>query len=96
MKFEATYHAREERTDRIAAILATTGFGVVVYEQKSFLGHGVEKLTDQGVLVVTDEDGVKLVTAYRCTVSKARAMMGKELPKSLKRTIERNLRMYGT
>ena len=41
------------------------------------------------------EDGVKLVTAYRCTVSKARAMMGKELPKSLKKTIERNLRMYG-
>ena len=71
-----TYHAREERTDRLTYIAMTVGFGNVVLTSRRPEEKKIDYLTDTGVLMIKGEDGA-LITAYICDINKAFAIYKK-------------------
>ena len=84
-----TYHAREERVERIARILMTIGIGNVVIE-KEMTDRAIGQLTDTGVLIIRNKKDNAIVTMYVCDMNKATWMFEGQLPRGLKNTIRKN------
>lgn len=69
-KQEFTYHASQERTDRILDIAMTCGFGNPLYRRYQEVTDTWHELTDTGVIIIKgSKDAV--VTMYKATMSQA-------------------------
>ena len=96
MRFEMTYHAREERIDRLTACIQHLGFNEVIREQQSNR-HGenaTRQLTDTGIILVVSKDGY-LVTGFMGTMAQVASFYpGEQMPKSLKNRVRKNNEKY--
>ena len=94
--FKMTYHAKVERIDRIAALLAEVGYNEFILEVKQ--PGRMWRLTDTGIIFIFDESGETLITGYmgqRLKVSSLYKQAGYiETPKNVWKTITRNEKRY--
>lgn len=90
-----TYHAQVERIDRIANILATTGFGEVCRTRYSAESGKRICLTTTGVTLILDRYEDVLVTAYYADLKHTAYVYGDDrVPEWLVKTIKRNFREH--
>ena len=68
MRFEMTYHAKEERIDRLTACIQYLGFNEIIKEELEIRHNRnvVRKLTDTGIILICGEDGC-LITGFMGT-----------------------------
>ena len=88
-------HLLEERSDRVAAIGRTIGFGEIEYKFQSANNHGdrIEAITSTGIIVVLAVNEKLIITMYPATLDKVCALFkkkGENVPQNLKNTIKRN------
>lgn len=89
-------HLLEERSDRVAYIGMTMGFGEIQYKFHSAnkLGKRIEAITTTGVIVVLSNDEKAIITMFPATIDKAAAMFkdaGEDkIPYNLYCTIKKN------
>lgn len=89
MKF--TYHAREERLERLAFIGATVGFGKPIKED---VFNGTRhQLTDTGVILVKSLDRQTLITAFIASERRVAAMYHGSVPSHIRKIVIKN-RLY--
>ena len=65
-----TYHASQERTDRILDIAMTCGFGTTLYKRYQMATDTMHELTDTGVIIIKGTTGA-VVTMYKATMTQA-------------------------
>ena len=97
MRFEMTYHAREERLDRLTTCIQVLGFNEIIKEQVSNRHNGtaVRKLTDTGIILVCGEDG-KLITGFMGTVAQVASFYPNErVPSYILNKAKKNVQKYG-
>lgn len=100
MKMNMTYHAREERIDRLTAIIDCLGdIGEVILETPSATHVGsVCCLTTLGVIVVKSQYNGVIITGYMASMDQVMAMFYsagfKGVPHHLKRRVSYNNRTY--
>lgn len=87
-----TYHVQYERIDRIANILATTGFGEIVHRMPAREGGRVRCITTTGVILIMDKSEEILITAYHASYKQAAAMYHGNTPRAIYKTIQSNYR----
>ena len=94
MKLSMTQHASRERSARLERIIDVAGIGEPVKSVWQEERQHWETLTTTGILLVTNEERTVFVTAFTCNINKARALYkgDKNIPKSIKKAIERNER----
>ena len=87
MKYVVTKHCSEERMERLIQIGTTIGFGekvlIELYNEET--GH-LERLMDNGLLLILDAKGEVLITAFPVDVDRAFAMykaQDKEFPRTV-------------
>ena len=86
-----TYHVQVERIDRIANILATTGFGEICRTRYSAESGKRICLTTTGVTLILDRYEDILVTAYYADLKHTAYVYGDDrVPEWLVKTIKRN------
>ena len=98
MKTNMTYHAREERINRLNALIDYLGVGEVILSAPDTLhSDSIRCITSTGIIVIKAPNGT-IITAYMATVDQAMAMfayMGfKKIPYTLYRTIIYNNKRY--
>lgn len=81
-------HLLYERADRLAQI-HTVGIGQPIKESWHYDCYHV--LTDTGVVLVIDKDGVYCVTAYFIDHREANKLYRGKTPKAVQRRIDRNI-----
>lgn len=88
-----SYHAMEERIDRLAYIGANIGFGKTIKEWTRYdkTRPTVEELTDTGVLYVKSIDKGLLITAYLISPQALNVAYKGNPPVRLKKRVERNI-----
>lgn len=95
MRFEMTYHAKEERIDRLTACIQYLGFNEIIREQTSYR-HGeyaTRKLTDTGIILVVKGD--TLITGYMGTMAQVSSFYYNEkMPVALKNRVRKNNEKY--
>ena len=70
MYVEMTYHAREERIDRLALCVEHLGLGKIVVEARDDRYPGtIRRMTATGIIFVYDERTERLVTGYMATAA---------------------------
>lgn len=70
MKSNMTYHAMNDRKNRLEYIIDTIGIGNEIASSPSRDDPRVSRiLTDTGVIIVTNRETKKLVTAYIATIN---------------------------
>lgn len=98
-----TKHARYERTDRLAAIIAEVGLGTCLYQEPYFSSSGepaMQKITSTGVLLIygVGEKENVLITGYMLTMKVAYTIFRKQgrmgVPSNIYRVIEKNQKRY--
>ena len=86
-KYVITKHCSEERMERLVTIGTTIGFGEkVLIESYNPTTDHLERLMDNGLLLILDAKGEILVTAFPVSVDRAFAMFkaqDKEFPNSV-------------
>lgn len=87
-----TYHVQYERVDRIANILATTGFGEIVHRMPAREAGRVRCMTTTGVILIMDKSEEILITAYHASYKQAAAMYCGNTPRAIYKTIQSNYR----
>lgn len=70
IKQDFTYHASQERTDRILDIAITCGFGTTQYTRYKAENDTTHELTDTGVIIIKGTTGA-VVTMYKATMTQA-------------------------
>lgn len=70
LNFEVSIHLQNDRTNRIAYIQRTVGFGDVIMAEMPSRG-AIRALTDTGVVLVLSNDKKRLLTAFIATLSQA-------------------------
>lgn len=94
--FKMTYHAKVERIDRIATLLAEVGYNEFILEVKE--SGLLWRLTDTGIIFIFDEAGETLITGYlgqRMKVSSLYKQAGYDkTPQKVWKTIIRNEKQY--
>lgn len=98
MKTNMTYHAREERINRLNALIDCLGVGEVVLSAPDKLHtDSVRCITSTGIMVIKGIDGT-IITAYMATIDQATAMFSQmgfsKIPHTLYRTIVYNNKRY--
>lgn len=96
MRFEMTYHAREERIDRLTACIQHIGFNEIIREQETYRHGqtGKRQLTDTGLILVVSDDG-KLITGFMGTMAQVGSFYyNEQMPKSLKNRVRKNNEKY--
>lgn len=96
MKFEMTYHAREERIDRLTACIQYLGFNEIIKEETEVRHNRnvVRKLTDTGIILICGEDGC-LITGFMGTMAQVGSFYkGQDIPKPMKNRIRKNNEKY--
>jgi hypothetical protein len=70
MYVEMTYHAREERIDRLAQCINCLGLGKIVVEAKDRRYPGtIRRMTATGIILVYCEKTDKIITGYMATAA---------------------------
>ena len=86
-KFIITKHCTEERMERLVNIGMTIGFGEeVLIERYNRETDHVERLMDNGLLLILDSRAEILITAFPVDIDRAFAMYAdanKELPRTV-------------
>jgi len=89
-KQEFTYHAAQERTDRILDIAMTCGFGNPLYRRYQTATDTWHELTDTGVIIIKGTSDA-VVTMYKATMLQALwVAQTNHLPTYLARRILKN------
>lgn len=95
-KTTISYHASEERINRLTACLATIGYNefVLQVEDKKRGNNTTKFLTDTGIVIIRNTDNGNIVTGYMATVSQAIKMYRmagyKRMPNGMYKKIARN------
>lgn len=89
-----SYHARNERADRLTAILVNIGLGEPVLTLWDERKQHKNVITSTGILLVQSPDGKTLVTAFVPTINKIHALCVHnsipKVPRQIKIAVERN------
>lgn len=99
-KTTISYHASEERIERLTACLATLGYNnfVLQVEDKKRGNGTTQFLTDTGIIIVRNSNNGKLVTGYMATVQQATRMYRiagyERMPNGMYKKISRNNEKY--
>ena len=89
-KVTISHHLRADRLDRVAYIATTIGYGNIVFERHSSSTPTVSCLTDTGVLIVKDEEGM-IITMYIAEYKQANYVTHNNTPQWLSNVIKKNL-----
>lgn len=95
-KTTISYHANEERIERLTACLTTLGYNdfVLQVEDKKRGNNTTQFLTDTGIIIVRNSDNGNLVTGYMATVAQAIKMYRvagyHKMPDGMYRRVVRN------
>lgn len=80
-----TYHAQDDRADRLLYILLNVGLGDKILQERvtyNSKGGTVEQLTDTGVLVIRTIDKKEIITMMMPTVAQLKRIYGgKDAPR---------------
>lgn len=95
MVVQMTYHAKEERLDRLAECVTVLGMGKIVVQAKDSRYPGtIRQLTATGIVLVFDEKSNRLVTGYMATVAQMhmiyRQAKVEKIPSKLYQRIHKN------
>ena len=85
-----SHHLRADRLDRVAYIATTIGYGNIVFERHSLSTPTISCLTDTGVLIVKDEEGM-IITMYIAEYKQANYVTHNNTPQWLSNVIKKNL-----
>ena len=95
-KTTISYHASEERIERLTACLTTLGYNdfVLQVEDKKRGNNTTQFLTDTGIIIVRNSDNGNLVNGYMATVAQAIKMYRvagyQKMPDGMYRKVVRN------
>ena len=86
-------HVRNDRTDRLALIATTIGFGEIVKVKVKPGKFGDVQMcaTDTGVIILKDLND-KVITAYACRINELTFVFEGRIPKNLYRMVCNNMR----
>ena len=90
-------HIRNQRSERLVAILTHIGLGEPVVEFYDVQKQHINVLTSTGVYLVYNTEKTTLITAYLATWDKVYAMTRINpvvIPKTIKTTIKKNEQKY--
>ena len=99
MKSNMTYHAFNERFERISFILDTIGMGEpVVSIRDPYHEDTIKVLTNTGIIIVNGETSKKIVTVFIATMDQAMAVYkiatnNKRMPERLYNKIKENQKL---
>lgn len=93
-----TYHARDERAERLALIAEHIGVGSIVYKfDSTYRASTVECVTSTGVLIVMDKTTSVIITAFCPNISKISAIFCSHgfstVPPMISNQVHRNQRI---
>lgn len=98
MKFtreQITYHASNERTDRLAIIGATVGFGnEILRERYNPKKESWSCFMDSGVMLILNKDHEKLVTGFIPSKEQVMWVYGHPLNKFVQKLVENATKKY--
>lgn len=98
MKIELTQHARNDRLDRLSAILTVMDLGEIVLETADNHEDGIAMLTSTGIVLIKSRSTGKLITGYMATPKQARGLYHsagiERMPKEMKFRVEKNNEKY--
>lgn len=95
-KTTISYHASEERIERLTACMTALGYNefVLQVEDKERKNNTTKFLTDTGIVIVRNSNNGNLVTGYMATVAQAVKMYRmagyKKMPDGMYRRVVRN------
>ena len=96
MKFEMTYHAKEDRLDRLAACIEHLGVGEVILEVERF--GAMERLTSTGIVLIVNAETNTLITGYAATIKQMYGMYKtcgyERVPDRIYKQVVRNSKKY--
>lgn len=99
-KTTISYHASEERIERLTACLTTLGYNdfVLQVEDKQRGNNTTQFLTDTGIIIVRNSDNGNIVTGYMATIAQAIKMYRvagfEKMPDGMYNKIVRNNKKY--
>lgn len=92
--FKLSYHAMEERIERIGFIGAKVGFGTTVLIRQNEGQDTQVELTDTGVIIVRTVSDNTIVTMYLADIDTARYVIGDcDNCKKLMQVVKRNIKL---
>lgn len=99
MYVEMTYHAREERIDRLVECVEHLGMGKFVVEARDSRYPGtIRRMTATGIILVYDEKTDRLVTGYMATASQLYLIYQQArisyIPKKIYNRVHKNNELY--
>ena len=101
MKFEMTYHAKEERLDRLVKCIELVGAGDVILTAEGIRDYRrgvVRQLTSTGLILIVNTETNALVTGYMGNMSQVVAIYREngieKLPNSMYKQVKRNVQKY--
>ena len=98
MKFtreQITYHASNERTDRLAIIGATVGFGdEILRERYNPKKESWSCFMDSGVMLILNKNHEKLVTGFIPTKEQVMWVYGREVNRAVQKIVEQAQKKY--
>ena len=101
MKFEMTYHAKEERIDRLVKCVELIGVGDVILtaSTEEETRRGVKRqLTSTGLVLVVNAQSNILITGYMGNLSQVVAIYRENgierMPNSMHKQVKRNVEKY--
>lgn len=75
IRCEMSYHAREERLDRLASVVEYLGMSKIIFEAPDRrYKDSVRCLTSTGIIFVKDEHTGKIITGFMATVPQVMAL----------------------
>lgn len=99
MKLSMTYHAREERFDRLSALVEYLGVGEIVLEVPDRVHIGsIRCITDTGIMFIKSADNGVVITAFMASVPQVSSMYHQlgfnKMPRYLYQRIVQNNKKY--
>jgi hypothetical protein len=101
MKFEMTYHAKEERIDRLVKCVELIGVGDVILtaSNEEETRRGVKRqLTSTGLVLIVNAQSNILITGYMGNLNQVVAIYRENgierMPNSMHKQVKRNVEKY--
>lgn len=89
-----TYHYEVERKERRELIENEIGFGQII--KKVYRNHSWNCITDTGIVIILDDDGATIITAYCPRVQELKYFYGdpNKAPKELRKKVYQHESKY--
>lgn len=98
LKFEMSYHAKEERAERLAAVVEKIGVGQVILEVQDPHDKAIKILTSTGLLLIKDKTSNLLITGYMANINQLFAIYGlagvNKIPPKILTRVKKNVHFY--